>query len=61
MKKKTKDKDEYLLPGDKPWPYFWTWLDEKHPRVSIAVWLTIFAANIAAICISIIAIISKGR
>lgn len=61
MKKKTEGKNEYRAPGDRPWPYFWTWLDEKHPRVSMAVWLTIYAANIAAICIGIVAIISKGR
>lgn len=61
MLKKQKKEKEYYLPGEKPWPYFWTWLDENHPIASFVVWTCIYAMQGAAIVMSIIAIISKSR
>ena len=51
-----KKEDRYDRPGEKPWPYFWTWLELKHERIYDAMWWVIMGAAIAAIIISIIAV-----
>lgn len=35
------------LPGDKPWPHFWTWLKRHHPLLYEMLWIGIL--GIAAI------------